>query len=53
MSPTPKINNVLLKLQRYWWTTALDLNVCNYTIWLDPNASTIYVSQYYLAACKH
>ena len=39
----PKISNVLLKLQRFQWAIALDLNVGFYTIRLDADSSKIFI----------
>ncbi len=40
--PIPKISMVLQEIEGFSYTTALDLNMCYYTIRLDPDASKIY-----------
>ena len=39
--PIPKISAVLRELEGFTFATALDLNMGNYTIRLDPDASKI------------
>ncbi len=39
--PSPKISTVLQELEGFTFATALDLNMCYYTIRLDPDASRI------------
>ena len=36
--PIPQIANVLQKLQGMYYATSLDLNMCCYTVWLDPDS---------------
>jgi hypothetical protein len=40
--PIPKISTVLQELEELSFATALDLNMCYYTIRLDPDAFKIY-----------
>jgi hypothetical protein len=39
--PIPKISTVLQELEGFTFATALDLNICYCTVWLDLDASKI------------